>query len=78
MKITKRRQFLSEPITKSILSGRRGGCFVPRNDMWVNGVLIALLFVFSGSSSFAQTPYDNLVYRPEIKSVEFYNTKKQA
>jgi hypothetical protein len=26
--------------------------------------------------SFAQTPYSNQVYRPEIKSVEFYNTQK--
>src|SRR5665213_2400663 len=26
----------------------------------------------------AQSPYDNNVYRPEIKSVEFYNTAKQS
>ncbi|TSD66013.1 DUF5103 domain-containing protein [Inquilinus sp. KBS0705] len=30
-------------------------------------------------NTFAQnTPYDNTVYRPEIKSVEFYNSEKQA
>jgi hypothetical protein len=39
------------------------------------GVTILLLF---GSFSFAQSAYDNAVYRPEIKSVEFYNSSKKA
>ncbi|MDB5137746.1 MAG: hypothetical protein JWP37_4349 [Mucilaginibacter sp.] len=34
----------------------------------------ALLFAIS---TFAQSPYSNQVFRPEIKSVEFYNTKKE-
>ncbi|MES2062714.1 MAG: DUF5103 domain-containing protein [Bacteroidota bacterium] len=39
-----------------------------------------LLLCFSASTfSFAQTPpFDNSVYRHEIKSVEFFNSKKQA
>lgn len=36
-----------------------------------------VLFLIAGKA-FAQTPYDNIVYKPEIKSVEFFNTKKQA
>lgn len=39
------------------------------------GTFVLLLFI---SNAFSQTPYDNNVYRPEIKSVEFYNTAKQA
>lgn len=34
--------------------------------------------LFITANTFAQSPYDNNVYRPEIKSVEFYNTAKQA
>ncbi|HTD99908.1 MAG TPA: DUF5103 domain-containing protein [Mucilaginibacter sp.] len=34
-----------------------------------------LLFIII--NSFAQSPYTNQVFRPELKSVEFYNTKKQ-
>jgi hypothetical protein len=42
-------------------------------------VLVAFAFLLIVSSpSFAQTPYDNTVYKPEIKTVEFYNAKKQA
>jgi len=37
-----------------------------------------ILFVFIITHSFAQSPYTDSVYHPEIKSVEFYNTKKQA
>jgi len=37
-----------------------------------------LLLLLSPFFLFAQSPYDNNVYRPEIKSVEFYNTAKQA
>jgi len=44
-----------------------------RNDI----VFLMLLLLFS-ASSFAQSPYENQVFRPEIKSVEFYNAKKPA
>jgi hypothetical protein len=55
-----------------------GDCFVPRNAAWLlKPAIVSLLLLFT-SYSFAQTPYDNNVYKPEIKSVEFYNTKKQA
>jgi len=36
------------------------------------------LLSFTSLNSFAQTAYTDSVYRPEIKSVEFYNTAKQA
>ena len=37
-----------------------------------------LLLLFLSAKSFAQTvPYDNSVLNPSIKSVEFYNTRKQ-
>jgi hypothetical protein len=38
---------------------------------------VIILFIFS-SVAFAQSTYDNNVYRPEIKSVEFYNSSKKA
>jgi hypothetical protein len=45
---------------------------------WIfNCTITFLLFLLSLTAS-AQSPYDNNVYRPEIKSVEFYNTAKQA
>ncbi|MDR3697294.1 DUF5103 domain-containing protein [Mucilaginibacter sp.] len=38
-----------------------------------------LLFLLSITAKcFAQSPYTDSIYQPEIKSVEFYNTKKQA
>ena len=41
--------------------------------------LLFFVFLFSlCATSFAQTPYDNAVYRREIKSVEFYNSLKPA
>ena len=42
--------------------------------------IIAIWCVLFGFTipSFGQTPYENAVFKPEIKSVEFYNTKKQA
>lgn len=40
----------------------------------LTGVIVLFLFL---TPSFAQS-YDNTTYRPEIKSVEFYNTAKQA
>jgi hypothetical protein len=44
-----------------------------------NRVYSFLLCFFIGTSCFAQTPpFDNKVYRHEIKSVEFYNSKKTA
>jgi hypothetical protein len=40
--------------------------------------LFYLLFLVTAvNQSFAQSAYNNQVFRPEIKSVEFYNTKKQ-
>ena len=39
---------------------------------------IIFFLLFITAKSFAQSPYDNVVFRPEIKSVEFYNTAKQA
>src|SRR6202012_1866658 len=41
-------------------------------------LLPLLLLLLTTSATFAQSAYDNAVYKPEIKSVEFYNTKKQA
>jgi hypothetical protein len=35
------------------------------------------ILLFIVINSFAQSPYTNQVFRPEIKSVEFYNTKKE-
>lgn len=37
-----------------------------------------LLLLFVTISAFAQTPYDNNVFNPAIKSIEFYNSKKQG
>lgn len=39
---------------------------------------IIFLLLFITAKTLAQSPYDNAVFRPEIKSVEFYNTSKQA
>ena len=67
----------NEAISKLCISNLHiGDCFVPRNDARVLG-LIAFLLLFT-INSFAQTPYDNNVFNPAIKSVEFYNTAKQA
>ena len=55
-----------------------GDCFVPRNDARLVGFLIAVFIILFNFTSFAQSTYDNNVFRPEIKSVEFYNTAKQA
>jgi Domain of unknown function (DUF5103) len=38
----------------------------------------SLVLLLSCFNSFAQSAYDNTVFHPEIKSVEFYNTAKQA
>jgi hypothetical protein len=43
-----------------------------------NVITFILLLITGSYSSFAQSTYDNNVFRPEIKSVEFYNTAKQA
>jgi hypothetical protein len=40
--------------------------------------LYLFILLFVTVKSFAQTPYDNNVYNSAIKSVEFYNTKKQG
>lgn len=39
---------------------------------------IALLILFAQQSFAQQSPYNNSVYSPAIKSVEFYNTAKQG
>lgn len=41
-------------------------------------IFFAAVFSLFCFSAFAQTPYENNVFKPEIKSVEFYNTKKEA
>ncbi len=53
-----------------------GGFIVPRNEGLMFFVFI-ILFLLT-TTTFAQSTYDNNVYFPEIKSVEFYNTAKQA
>ncbi|CAN5278633.1 DUF5103 domain-containing protein [soil metagenome] len=63
--------------------GKVRGCFVPRNDRWgISGLLLrvitaGIILLSSITQSYAQS-FDNNVYRPEIRSVEFYNTSKQA
>jgi hypothetical protein len=39
-------------------------------------ILAASIILVTATISFAQSAYNNQVFRPEIKSVEFYNTKK--
>jgi hypothetical protein len=39
---------------------------------------LILLLLFVSTKIFAQSTYDNAVFRPEIKSVEFYNTAAKA
>jgi hypothetical protein len=55
-----------------------GDCFMRRNSIWKSGGASFFLLLFLGSKLFAQSPYTDSVYHAEIKSVEFYNTKKQA
>jgi len=43
----------------------------------MNRYLPILLFLFISIKGFSQTPYDNNVFNPAIKSVEFYNTQKE-
>jgi hypothetical protein len=52
-------------------------CFVPRNDKLTIWLFQVIVLILSFSNSFAQSTYDNNVYQPYIKSVEFYNTAKQ-
>jgi hypothetical protein len=52
-------------------------CTFPKHFLPAMTGAFITLFLFSGSS-FAQSPYDNNVFNPAIKSVEFYNTAKQA
>ncbi|MGZ3756719.1 MAG: type IX secretion system plug protein [Mucilaginibacter sp.] len=67
----------NEAISKLCISNMRNGdCFVPRNDARVLGLIT--FFLLFALNSFAQTPYENNVFNPAIKSVEFYNTAKQA
>lgn len=41
-------------------------------------LLVLLFLLLNSSTTFAQSAYDNAVFQPYIKSVEFYNTAKQA
>ncbi|HWZ15269.1 MAG TPA: DUF5103 domain-containing protein [Mucilaginibacter sp.] len=68
----------NEAISKLCISVLHiGDCFVPRNDgKFKHRALLLFVFLFP-VISLAQS-YDNTVYHPEIKSVEFYNTAKQA
>ncbi|GAC1304855.1 MAG: DUF5103 domain-containing protein [Mucilaginibacter sp.] len=68
----------NEAISKLCISVLHiGDCFVPRNDgKFKYCALLLFVFLFP-VISFAQS-YDNTDYHPEIKSVEFYNTAKQA
>ena len=60
-------------IGRSLTTGRQA------TSSWIlKNYAIAFLLVFLSLTVSAQSPYDNNVYRPEIKSVEFYNTAKQA
>jgi hypothetical protein len=43
----------------------------------IKRTLFVFIAVLSASIAFAQSIYTNQVFRPEIKSVEFFNTKKQ-
>ncbi len=43
--------------------------------LWIYSTILVLLL--SAFRSFAQSAYDNAVFKPEIKSVEFYNIAKQ-
>ena len=49
-----------------------GRCLLPRI------ILSALCLVVTGFSATAQSQYSDSVFRPEIKSVEFYNSRKQG
>jgi len=42
----------------------------------VKKILSAAFVLFIAIHSFAQSPYTNQVFRPEIRTVEFFNTKK--
>ncbi|WP_426668331.1 DUF5103 domain-containing protein [Mucilaginibacter sp. McL0603] len=42
----------------------------------IKRILSVSIILLTASISFAQSAYNNQVFRPEIKSVEFYNTKK--
>jgi hypothetical protein len=51
--------------------------FATRNNAWFSKPIILLLLVLFSSHAFAQAPYDNNIYNPAIKSVEFNGTGKQ-
>lgn len=49
------------------------------NTNHVNKLLLTVAPLFFGCiSTYAQSPYENNVFRPEIKSVEFYNIKAEG
>jgi hypothetical protein len=54
-----------------------GDCFVPRNDGRFLKLFCLFFLTFLSLQTFAQAPYDNNVYNPAIKSVEFNGTGKQ-
>jgi hypothetical protein len=58
---------------------RRGDCHaIARNDKRIMRLFpLILLLTIITAQSFAQSTYTDSVYRPEIKSVEFYNVAKK-
>jgi hypothetical protein len=69
----------SEAISKFCVSDRHSqDRFGPRNNARLLYLLGIVVLILTSSNSFAQSTYDNNVYQPYIKSVEFYNAVKQA
>src|SRR4051812_23928503 len=62
------------------LPGRKGLRSLSAN--WLlrfrGGFLIAFCILSFTQNSFCQITYDNRVYKPSIKTVEFYNTAKEG
>ena len=66
---TKQSRTLDNPVCIS------GDCHaIARNDKKV--IFFVSLILLITVQAFAQSPYTNQVFKPEIKSVEFYNSKK--
>ncbi|SDF60572.1 protein of unknown function [Mucilaginibacter pineti] len=74
----RRAQHDSLPEFSNISSCSISTDFHIRNNVWLSKVILLFLLTFLTLRSFAQTPYDNTVYNTAIKSVEFYNTRKQG
>jgi hypothetical protein len=67
-----------EAISKLYRAAKRlCGCLIPRNDK-LSRLLLFIITTLPCLNAHAQSTYDNTVFLPNIKSVEFYNTGKQA